>query len=120
MVYTRSMRTRVFPTVKHRHLIGFGAVSLLALWLLGGCGAADAEIEAEDDVQGPSHQTFISRPDLQPVELQFNRGEAWSDEYANSDEYIFIAPDFESLDRKSTRLNSSHVAISYAVFCLKT
>src|SRR5690625_7290327 len=25
----------------------------------------------------------------------------------------------EALDRKSTRLNSSHVAISYAVFCLK-
>src|SRR5690625_6948956 len=25
----------------------------------------------------------------------------------------------EELDRKSTRLNSSHVAISYAVFCLK-
>src|SRR5690625_6859849 len=25
----------------------------------------------------------------------------------------------EDLDRKSTRLNSSHVAISYAVFCLK-
>src|SRR5690625_1527494 len=26
---------------------------------------------------------------------------------------------WEALDRKSTRLNSSHVAISYAVFCLK-
>src|SRR5690606_41825310 len=26
---------------------------------------------------------------------------------------------FEGLDRKSTRLNSSHVKISYAVFCLK-
>src|SRR3712207_7099652 len=26
---------------------------------------------------------------------------------------------FESLDRKSTRLNSSHANISYAVFCLK-
>src|SRR5437868_14420237 len=25
----------------------------------------------------------------------------------------------EALDRKSTRLNSSHVSISYAVFCLK-
>src|SRR5699024_11977822 len=25
----------------------------------------------------------------------------------------------QSLDRKSTRLNSSHVSISYAVFCLK-
>src|SRR5690606_39677182 len=27
--------------------------------------------------------------------------------------------DYSSLDRKSTRLNSSHVKISYAVFCLK-
>src|SRR5690625_6809966 len=26
---------------------------------------------------------------------------------------------WENADRKSTRLNSSHVAISYAVFCLK-
>src|SRR5699024_12141278 len=26
---------------------------------------------------------------------------------------------FRVLDRKSTRLNSSHVSISYAVFCLK-
>src|SRR5699024_11515491 len=26
---------------------------------------------------------------------------------------------FDSRDRKSTRLNSSHVSISYAVFCLK-
>src|SRR5690625_6725761 len=30
-----------------------------------------------------------------------------------------IPPQFELKDRKSTRLNSSHVAISYAVFCLK-
>src|SRR3989442_4484568 len=32
-----------------------------------------------------------------------------------------IAPekDVDGLDRKSTRLNSSHVRISYAVFCLK-
>src|SRR3712207_8894766 len=27
--------------------------------------------------------------------------------------------DFDKLDRKSTRLNSSHANISYAVFCLK-
>src|SRR5690625_6710314 len=27
--------------------------------------------------------------------------------------------DINVIDRKSTRLNSSHVAISYAVFCLK-
>src|SRR5438874_13805035 len=31
-----------------------------------------------------------------------------------------ICPDSEQMeDRKSTRLNSSHVEISYAVFCLK-
>src|SRR5205807_10558765 len=27
--------------------------------------------------------------------------------------------DVEAIDRKSTRLNSSHLVISYAVFCLK-
>src|SRR5437660_2401428 len=30
-----------------------------------------------------------------------------------------FAQKWQRLDRKSTRLNSSHVAISYAVFCLK-
>src|SRR5690625_3750072 len=32
---------------------------------------------------------------------------------------LMIPQIFTLLDRKSTRLNSSHVAISYAVFCLK-
>src|SRR5690625_6502459 len=32
-----------------------------------------------------------------------------------AEEYAMVS----SQDRKSTRLNSSHVAISYAVFCLK-
>src|SRR5215510_15540474 len=30
-----------------------------------------------------------------------------------------VGPPAAGADRKSTRLNSSHVAISYAVFCLK-
>src|SRR5699024_11856094 len=30
-----------------------------------------------------------------------------------------VIPSSTGLDRKSTRLNSSHVSISYAVFCLK-
>src|SRR5690625_5505302 len=41
----------------------------------------------------------------------------------NLDEYVGLDADnaqsYHYLDRKSTRLNSSHVAISYAVFCLK-
>src|SRR5699024_12823633 len=36
------------------------------------------------------------------------------DELESSAQEIFTKP-----DRKSTRLNSSHVSISYAVFCLK-
>src|SRR5690625_5305486 len=34
---------------------------------------------------------------------------------------VYFMVDFQAIkrDRKSTRLNSSHVAISYAVFCLK-
>src|SRR5437667_2489361 len=30
-----------------------------------------------------------------------------------------VTKDVEGIDRKSTRLNSSHITISYAVFCLK-
>src|SRR5690625_6828453 len=32
---------------------------------------------------------------------------------------VVVEENYRSEDRKSTRLNSSHVAISYAVFCLK-
>src|SRR5699024_11582456 len=36
------------------------------------------------------------------------------------EEYEGVSPkEYMSGDRKSTRLNSSHVSISYAVFCLK-
>src|SRR5256885_8435398 len=34
-------------------------------------------------------------------------------------EYLRLAQENGSIDRKSTRLNSSHLVISYAVFCLK-
>src|SRR3712207_7758784 len=34
-------------------------------------------------------------------------------------DYVLKPFDEERLDRKSTRLNSSHANISYAVFCLK-
>src|SRR5690625_5699685 len=44
--------------------------------------------------------------------------------YKVGDEVCGLMPEggyaeYALLDRKSTRLNSSHVAISYAVFCLK-
>src|SRR5690625_6379057 len=49
--------------------------------------------------------------------------ENWNDEVikASKKSYVFhhVILNLSSEDRKSTRLNSSHVAISYAVFCLK-
>src|SRR5256885_5157448 len=45
--------------------------------------------------------------------------------YARSEKHWITDPQgvawehFHTLDRKSTRLNSSHLVISYAVFCLK-
>src|SRR5256885_11872518 len=33
--------------------------------------------------------------------------------------FFLVFPSFSLRDRKSTRLNSSHLVISYAVFCLK-
>src|SRR5690625_5554026 len=50
--------------------------------------------------------------DVTPEAWQFERNEAGKPQ-------LVQAPRPLSLDRKSTRLNSSHVAISYAVFCLK-
>src|SRR5690625_5780447 len=39
--------------------------------------------------------------------------------YGNTVVYTVLGTTIAMVDRKSTRLNSSHVAISYAVFCLK-
>src|SRR3712207_8971501 len=51
------------------------------------------------------------------------RLERWVDPDAPADASLpFVTPDDRTLtppDRKSTRLNSSHANISYAVFCLK-
>src|SRR5438874_10096851 len=40
-------------------------------------------------------------------------------QFITTDGCKFLLPLGEWVDRKSTRLNSSHVEISYAVFCLK-
>src|SRR5699024_11907984 len=47
-------------------------------------------------------------PEVDPVEVRRRIGMVFQ-----------RANPFPTIDRKSTRLNSSHVSISYAVFCLK-
>src|SRR2546422_7201263 len=46
----------------------------------------------------------------------------WADEHPRADEHVRAVEAVDGdpgVDRKSTRLNSSHGYISYAVFCLK-
>src|SRR5690625_1072050 len=45
--------------------------------------------------------------------------ESWTRDIVFEPERGHILDANKEIDRKSTRLNSSHVAISYAVFCLK-
>src|SRR3712207_8362055 len=73
---------------------------------LGGPVVADVRVQRGGDRRGGfrvAAQVLLVR--LQPVDglLRQQRGRRRQD-----------------LDRKSTRLNSSHATISYAVFCLKT
>src|SRR5690625_5380483 len=59
--------------------------------------------------QGIAHYCVDRIDWYRTASLSFRPSQSWS-----RDELDLI-----SKDRKSTRLNSSHVAISYAVFCLK-
>src|SRR5690348_18108462 len=43
----------------------------------------------------------------------------WDEAVASGDLRSAVRRRFHTADRKSTRLNSSHPSISYAVFCLK-
>src|SRR5690625_5404935 len=71
------------------------------------CAINDGEIELTikdngigiGDVEEARQPLYTSKPELERSGMGFTI--------------------IENLDRKSTRLNSSHVAISYAVFCLK-
>src|SRR5271166_4401642 len=66
----------------------------------------------------PSH-TF-SR-DAANLSIELRAGGCFCEKLKNggSVEHLTVVYAAPGVDRKSTRLNSSHVAISYAVFCLK-
>src|SRR5688572_31289613 len=81
----------------------------------------EREMQNEDSAKGKSAQTFMERMStLTDVFI----GRAGLTELPPFTEYLsmpegYKAPGGASQDRKSTRLNSSHSQISYAVFCLK-
>src|SRR5207253_4148763 len=79
--------------------------------------------QRSDWLRGPSLLTALENLPLhtwsatiQGEMLRLLQGLAW---LYNHEACGTLADTALALDRKSTRLNSSHVAISYAVFCLK-
>src|SRR5690606_41311879 len=66
---------------------------------------------------------FRVNPDDTPRKRHFTGGRAYTHQLADLELFKTLFGNCEVdphiVDRKSTRLNSSHVKISYAVFCLK-
>src|SRR5690625_5895814 len=61
----------------------------------------------------------IPEETFQPNIVQISNDEISNDSVEKSIDATEKTKISQKIDRKSTRLNSSHVAISYAVFCLK-
>src|SRR5699024_12083822 len=85
-----------------------------------GPSGAGREASAAEDAAG--HPCGEGDPDgavLQPGSDQDHASLLGSrDVSVEASRIVLIAAPCRSVDRKSTRLNSSHVSISYAVFCL--
>src|SRR5690625_6011144 len=106
MMAVVSLEGRREPVTEIRWHLRYGMIRLLvAAWLAArhvtpGPGAAgSAAPPPRPSVVGAGRRAHGNSPLLLGVPR--SHGASWSE------------------DRKSTRLNSSHVAISYAVFCLK-
>src|SRR5690625_5701910 len=81
-------------------------IGLMMAASLAACSDDDSNIVGNGNGNGDGEPEFI--------ELS---GVLSSQTLTPDNKYLLLGQVF--VDRKSTRLNSSHVAISYAVFCLK-
>src|SRR5690625_5192939 len=80
------------------------------------CGDVDGDGGYYDIAINSQNEVYVTRRNgvLQKVNLDNCNYQTIGQIHPNGQSVLAL-----SLDRKSTRLNSSHVAISYAVFCLK-
>src|SRR5690625_6371010 len=84
-------------------------------------GPAKGIVIREIDALGGVMGQVIDKTHIQMRMLNTGKGPAVRALRAQADKPLYIQEmkNIIEKDRKSTRLNSSHVAISYAVFCLK-
>src|SRR3712207_1115960 len=87
----------------------------VALKVMSGRYAGDDEFVERFRREAQS-AAALSHPNIVSI---FDRGEADDGTYYIAMEYLPGGTLKDRIDRKSTRLNSSHANISYAVFCLK-
>src|SRR5690625_6532039 len=92
---------------KKRFVVVEGYTDVIAMHIAG----EETAVATCGTAFGPDHIRVVRR--IIGDAATGNAGVLLSSGQAVGGEIIF------TLDRKSTRLNSSHVAISYAVFCLK-
>src|SRR5699024_11490966 len=109
--------------MKLRRVLATMLAAALVVPVLAGCGGGGKEASSEgggsdsgvldvkiwDATQQEGIQTICD-------EWSETSGIEAKEEVVTWDDYWTL---LEAGDRKSTRLNSSHVSISYAVFCLK-
>src|SRR5947207_11864254 len=72
-------------------------------------------VPVADDQRGGRRPTAASPRVRGRVPIRARDGDARSEQPVRATD----VPELSARDRKSTRLNSSHTVISYAVFCLK-
>src|SRR3712207_8058148 len=75
--------------------------------------SAHHEASVATDRKGNIYYAYSARDRLMYLTISKDGGETWTKPL------MVAAPGVNETDRKSTRLNSSHANISYAVFCLK-
>src|SRR5690625_6994619 len=112
-------------TKRSRRILATSAAMVAAL-ALGACGNGDGDESADGATTGGGDSAEVTtigfvavgpegawrQANEQNIQDTFTEDAGFSLKFAP-------ATNLDQKDRKSTRLNSSHVAISYAVFCLK-
>src|SRR5690348_11740965 len=104
------------PEARHCN-VGFVIVLLKEL-PLENLGALETVLGQVVGALGEVERDRVRLPERSPV-VKDERGHPHRRVLISDDLRAIRAIDHAQLDRKSTRLNSSHPSISYAVFCLK-